>query len=544
MSIGSSIKSAVSKGVSTVTSGTTDTTTKDTTGNVATYATDGITENNLNITMQLFGIPYQFLPSVDQRVPGVSNKIGRKFVDNIITDSAIVTIIPGEPRYLPGVSDKSAYTNALISAANGSFSELKNLTSNSTEDLRLYDFQSAYIKYYQYVNILCRSCAGYLELDKDTGYQINGEPVPNFLNYDWKNYRWNGRNYSSIARNVVQSGWNSVLSAIMTAGSSLVKGVGKNSTTIDMTQSDVLNKSNDDLDSTENVLRSMNYIQFYCESDDSRGGESLSNNTQQSAFKQMLDSGSSAMKDVAFLANSGGIDTTSLSQLGEAANTEMEKLLGSDGTVNTNVGSIVSRLLSAGKSVIKGENFMMPDIYGSSDNSKSYSINLKFKAMYGNRLSLYTDVIVPLMHIIALAYPRATTANTYTSPPLVKVYQKGAWTCNLGIISGIEITKNDVPESWNVDGLSTEVSVSISIADLYSDMALTPGNNPILFANNSSLVEYLGTTCGLDLVDPQLTTKVSNIWNNAVSLVQDIPKTAMGTVTESFDRVISAFNGL
>lgn len=515
-----------------------------TTGNVATYTDNGGTDK-LNVTMQLFGIPYQFLPSVDQRVPGISDKVGRKFIDNIINDSAIVTIIPGEPRYLPGVSDKTSYTNALISAANGNFSELKILSSsNNAETVRLYDFQSAYLKYYQYVNILCRSCAGYLELTNDTGYRINNEPVPNFLNYDWKNYRWNGSYYHSVAGKIAGSAWNSVLKAIQTAGSNLVKKVGRLSGTIDTSDTDVLNKTNEELDTTENCLQSSNFIQFYCEADDSRGDESVSNSTQQSTFKQLLDQGSSTMKEIAFLANTSGIDTDSLSQLGDAANSELEKSLGLDGTVNTTAGSIVSRLLSAGKSVIKGENIMMPDIWSGSDNQKSYSLTFKFKAMYGNRLSLYTDVIVPLMHLVALAYPRATSANTYASPPLVKVYQKGAWSCNLGIVSSITITKNDVPESWNVDGLATEVSVNLGITDLYSDVALTPANNPILFANNSSLVEFLATTCGLDLVAPQLSTKVSNIWNNSTNFVKSIPKSAMGKVTENLDRVVSAFTGL
>lgn len=518
--------------------------TKKTTGTVATYKDKG-SSDKLNVTMQLFGIPYQFLPSVDQRVPGVSDKVGRKFIDNIISDSAIVTIIPGEPRYLPGVSDKSSWTNALISAANGNFSELKTISaSNSMETVRLYDFQSAYMKYYQYVNILCRSCAAYLELTNETGYRINNKPVPNFLNYDWKNYRWNGSNYHSVAAKIAGSAWTSTLRAIQTAGTNLVKGIRKYSGTIDTSDEDIRNKTNEDLDITENCLKSSNFIQFYCEADNSRGGESLSNSTQQSTFKQLLDQGSSAMKDIAFLANTGGIDTQSLSQLGDAANSELEKALGGDGTVNTTAGSIVSRLLSSGKSVIKGENIMMPDIWSGSDNSKTYNLTFKFKAMYGNRLSLYTDVIVPLMHVVALAYPRATSANTYTSPPLVKVYQKGAWTCNLGIISGIEITKDDVPEAWNVDGLCTEVTVTLSIADLYSDMALSPANDPILFANNSSLVEFLATTCGLDLVEPQLSTKVSNIWNSSVNFVKNIPKTAMGKVTENLDRVVAAFTGL
>lgn len=520
-----------------------------TTGKIATYG-DSKSENGLSVGMQLFGIPYQFLPSVDQRVPGVSDKVGRKFIDNVITDSAIVTIIPGEPRYLPGVKDKASFTNGILSATNNNFSELKTILNNNNNPdmIRLYDFQSAYMKYYQYVNILCRSCAAYLEITSDTGYKINNNPVPNFLNYDWKNYRWSGRNYNSVAKKITSAFWNTALKAIQLAGNSLGKILTANTKTLDTTDLDTKDKTNEELDTTENVFQTNNFIQFYCEADSSRSGESLSNSTQQSSVKQAMDSGSSVMKEVAFLTNSGGIDTDSLSQLGAAANEELEKALGTDGTVNTGtnttVGSIVSRILSGGKSVFRGDNFMMPDIWSGSDNSASHDLTFKFKAMYGNKLSVYTDVIVPLMHVIALAYPRSTTANTYASPPLVKVYQKGAWSCNLGIISSIQITKDEVQEAWNVDGLCTEITVSLGITDLYSDIALTPANNPLLFATNSSLIEYLATTCGLDLVAPQLKTKISNIWNGSKNFIKSIPKNAMESVSESIDRFVSGLTGL
>lgn len=514
-------------------------TTKTTTGKIATY--DKNMSDRLNVTMQLFGLPYQFLPSVDQRVPGVSSKVGRKYIENIMMDSAIVTIIPGEPRYLPGVRDKTGVTNALLSGANDNLSEFKNLFASSDKEVRLYDFQSAYQKYFAYVNVLCRSCAAYMELG-ESEYQINGQPV-NFIHYDWKNYRWNGTNYHSVAANVanrIGQGANSVIRSIINAGSSLVKNISGNKLDISDPAGNV---QNDQMDVAENVLKSSNFIQFYCEADNSRGSESLSNSTQQSVFKQMLDQGSSTMRDIAFMANTGGIDTNSLSQLGDAANAELSNALGG-ASVNTTAGGIVSRILSAGKSVIKGENIMMPDIWSGSDNSKSYTLTFKFKAPYGNKLSLYTDVIVPTMHCVALAYPRATGANSYASPPLVKVYQKGAWSCNLGIVSGIEIVKDEVPESWNVDGLATEVTVNLNITDLYSDIALSPANNPVLFANNTSLVEFLATTCGLDLVEPQISKKISNMWNMSVNTVAYLPKTAMGRVTEDIDRVIASFTGL
>ena len=154
------------------------------------------------------------------------------------------------------------------------------------------------------------------------------------------------------------------------------------------------------------------------------------------------------------------------------------------------------------------------------------------------------DVLVPLMHLLALVLPKATTANTFAAPFLVKFYIPGICTCNMGIVESIQITKPSTTEAYNIDGLPTEMDVTINIADLYSDLAMTPSNNPVLFVNNSSLVEYLGTTCGLNLIDSQFSTKVSNLWNNIKNAVTDIPDNAISKVTEAMDEAIYSFTGL
>jgi hypothetical protein len=483
----------------------------------------------LNVGMQLFGLPYQFLSSADHRTAGVSNKVGRKFIDNIIMDSATVTIIPGEPRYLPGVKDKTGWTNALLAASSGSFSEIKTALKNtSVDEIRLYEFQSAYTKYFMYANNLCRAAAGFLELSSGTGYQINGETV-NFLKYDWKNYRWNNQNY----RSTLQSVGLAVVSSI--TGSK-----------VDLTDPNAL-RTNTELDSAENLLGTTNYLQFYVDADTSRSSETLNNNTSQSSIKQMLDTGSSAMREVAFMANSSGLSTTDFGSLGESAITDLSDLITSSVSENANangLSGILSNLLSAGKSVLKGENIMMPDIWSGSQNSKSYELTFNFKSPYGNRVSNYVDCIVPMLHCVALAYPRGTSANAYASPPLVKVYKRGEWTCNMGIVQDITIERASNEDAFNIDTTPMEITVRMSIADLYTDVALTPPNDTVAFANNSPLLEFLATSCGLDLVDSNLATKATVLWNNATTSFTDIPSNVMGKVTESFNRAIASFTGL
>lgn len=514
--------------------------------------------DKINLTMQLMGIPYQFLPSVDQRIPGVSSKIGRKFLENIIMEAPTITIIPGKPRYLPGTKDKVSVTNALIEASNSNFKELKQLQLDG-ETVRLYDFQACFIEYMQYVNILNRSAAGFLELG-DVDYRINGSKV-NFLNYDWKNYRWNGKGYASttakfrgainkaikeaatdIANTSIGQKVTSAAQKALTSAGKLVSNItGKQISFVDSEAA----ADEAELDAKENVLRRTNYIQFYTDVQSAGITENESNSTQQSSFKQMLDQGSSAMRDIAFLLNSGTGDAGDKMQaLGDSTLSALNQALGGGGSVNGEVGSLVSRLLTSGRSVIRGDSISMPDIWGGSDMSKSYTVTLNFKAPYGNRLAFYTDIMVPVNFCIALAYPKATSANSYASPFLIKMYQKGGAVCNLGMITGIDIAKNVVPESRNADGLCTEVTVTLNITDLDPDMAISPANDPALFLSNSSLVEYLANSCGLDLMEPQVMEKAKLIWNTSFNAVKNYASTSVGMVSEKLNEAIYSFTGL
>ena len=70
--------------------------------------------------------------------------------------------------------------------------------------------------------------------------------------------------------------------------------------------------------------------------------------------------------------------------------------------------------------------YLMKDIQY--DKTKPYMRRL------GNKYSLYMDFLVPLMHIIALAFPTATSANSYSSPFLVKCFMKGIFTLSMAVI--------------------------------------------------------------------------------------------------------------
>jgi hypothetical protein len=182
---------------------------------------------------------------------------------------------------------------------------------------------------------------------------------------------------------------------------------------------------------------------------------------------------------------------------------------------------------------------IIPKIWNSSEFRRSYNIVVHLKAPYGNRYSYYMDVLVPLFHLLALALPKQSTANSYGAPFLVKCFCEGLFTCNLGIVQSISIDKTVSESSWTVDGFPSEVDVRLTIEDLYSDLTMAPTTQPRLFMKNSSLIEYLSTTCGLNLTQPQLGQKLAVDINAMLNSFGDIQENVKTETFNFFNRLVS-----
>lgn len=589
---------------------------------------------SISQTMQLFGIPYQFLESVDMRVKETSTILGRKYITNFILNAPVVTFIPGEPTYLPDSDDKAGLTSAFLQATTGNLGPLRQMAADGDMDnCRLYDMKTAYTRYFSLVNILCRTIATFLELNENPDkeqYKINNE-YPNFLSYDWKNYRWDGSGYHSAlaktAKNVYNNTVGTAMDKIVEYGSSAWKYITDGTTkktysvndadyrtstyrslsdeqkkAIDKilengttAAADIKNKKQekkatkkyekavkeadallnsymsanesstadgsadapkyelsltDDSDGVdeeemsiiETLGQKQHFIQFYADPSATNGSRSISNSTQDTQLKSVMDSGSSAAKEIAFMANTGGVDTSKLQESGEEMLNKLGEWLGGTADhVSGTAGTLIQRLTGFAGNVIKGENMIMPQIYSGTSQGSSVSVSIPLKCVYGNKYSIYMDFLVPLMHIIALAFPTATSANSYSSPFLVKCFMKGIFTCNMGIVSGIGISYSD---TLNDDGLYLGATVTLEITDLYPDIALTPPSNQLTFINNSSLIEYLATKCGLNLLESQFSTKIDLLINGLSNEVKDVFNTISSTINERIDEVIQSYTGL
>ena len=537
------------------------------------------------VGLRVFALPYQFPDAVDPRYTDLSETMGRSYLRNIRMEAPILTMIPGNPYYLPGKpkSEQAAMGNVIANAANGFENLTKSslvvdaLTKDDGDTLRYYDFTPAYTDYIQYVNIMCRTIATFLELEET----INGTSLQQFnwrywcdnevgsaamtdsharssmkttnqsifsSNYGWKEEtrtrkvkdkktgKTKTEKYTVTVKSKDNLGDHSFLYQTTSDGTVTVDKNGK--ATVNLKSADE-DDSKSPLEALYDTLTNMQYVRF-CVDPSSGFTESYSNETGTSMLKSAFDNSSDMLKEVAFLVNSGGSEEIgdNLTTLANAATDTISQSLNGN-----NVTSILSRILNLTGNVVKGENVIMPDIYKSSSRPTTYSFTVHLKAPYGSKFGLYMDNLVPLMHLICLAIPKQATANTYSSPFLVKAFMDGVCNINLGMITDMQVNKSVSEQSWTVDGMPNEIDVCFTIADLYSDLSMSPQQNPILFLQNTSLIEYLANTCGMSLVYPQIGTKINLAMTLIKDRMTDIPQTVSGLFQEQVSYAMREIEG-
>ena len=290
------------------------------------------------------------------------------------------------------------------------------------------------------------------------------------------------------------------------------------------------------VENLEYLLTQMNFVQFYVDSTSS-SSENLSNGTSTSKLQGIFDSANDVMSEFAFIANSGGIDQTQFTELTGGAADALGSMLNDS---NSYVGGMIGRLLGSAGNVIRGNTMIFPEIYQSSEYSKSYDLTIDLRSPYGNKMSFYLNILVPLFHLMCLALPKQETANTYGAPFIVKAYYPGIFSCNLGIVESLSI--NRAPNSdWSVDGYPMEIRVQLQIKDLYSDLTMTPAGSALLFLANSSLIEFIATNCGVNLITPQLSNRVKYVTAIVASSAKNAKKNVENAVVDSFESLIASF---
>lgn len=528
-------------------------------------------------TMQLFGLPYQFMDTVDSRLDGVSNIMGTQYLKNIVAEAPILYITPGKAKYLGNyAADSETVMGAFLQEAGSMFSNMVDGIQaakdkiKGTDQLRYYDFEQDYAYYMQYVNMMCRTAAGFLGISSKT-IQPGGKALGSF---DWKNYRFDGGNYTSMTattakavKEQIDEMWDTATTAtkealnkVGEAVTDLMNYMSNSNTNVnvrDINQSLVDSNNNstavagsspkgmislesgedsagfiDKLSST--LSTNHNYVQFYIEP--TSFSETISNQTQQSTLASMVtDKAGAAFKEFQFLFGTGGAESAMENIQSFASESASSFVSAMQNLGGSTFQTVLGRIATIGGHIITGDTMIFPEIFMKSEYSRNYNITIILKSPYGDKFSYYMNIIVPLCHLIALAAPKQSTANTYSTPFLVKAFLPGVFNINMGIVKSLTLEKNPEGDGLSVDGYPLEIKVTLNIDDLYADMMIAPTSDPLLFSGNTSLIEFLATNCGLDITIPNYESKYSLLWNNIKNsftndLIQNIGDQATSTI--------------
>ena len=456
-------------------------------------------------SMRMFGMPHQMTRETDKRISEETD-LGTVFTEHFIADAPVIYLKPGKSNFLPGMSnsEKKNIVNSIINSASGDkktaglADKLRGMKDN---DWRYFDFKEDFAAYSRNVNTLCRLCSVFLRLnDKDVPWQAG---KVTYGSYDWSAYTFETLYHNNTKIVAKASGGadpkkesTSLLDKVTNLGDKIKKTV----------------KS-----AVSSLLSDENYVKFYV--DASVGfSENVSNTTSQSMINSYIDTMESLGKELSFVSGASGIDINkvindSASTIDAAAN----KILSGDGAVS----NFMKRLTGTGKQVLAGANFIAPDIWSGADYSKSYNFSITLSTPYGNVESWYLNICVPLMHLLALALPRQNSANTYNAPFLVRAYSPGWFSCDLGVIESLAIQKAPSGDAWAQNSLPLEITIDVTIKELYTSLAIPDGGSFKLFFANTGLMNYLMINCGVDITKQTLDLQAVVFINIFKNIVKD-----------------------
>ena len=416
----------------------------------------------------VFGMPYQFLATADPR-PDPSNplddkKFGRKYMEKIVTRAPILVMQPGEAVFLRGYSDdvKERVMSEVVGVVGNVIggdegkSELDKMLNGGGE---YYSFRLKHTDYYNCINGALRAVAILMGLEN---VEVDGLKASDGAVL--------GEIFKDLGQNQLGS-FNWLLNSEHPLGGYYAGAV-----------------------------------QFYINSE-AQIQESFSTGTRPSSLASKINQITDQAAEAMFVM--GGIradiaQTTGLGDGSDIGNTadDAAKLLGTDGTSGANKGASGSGLLHSIigniSTLLAGGKMYFPEIWSDSQFSRSYNVTIKLDSPDADPLSVYLNIMVPLIHILGFVLPRSAGDNTYISPFLVRCFYKSMFHIDMGIINSCSITKGD-QGAWTQNGLPTQVTVQLSIKDLYSVMTQSRGVGANTLLSNPAQLDYLANLCGLNI---------------------------------------------
>jgi hypothetical protein len=413
---------------------------------------------------------WQYNETADPRTNGIAGRnYGRVYQQRIRANNPIVFIQPGRPKFFGSISfldggngaKDAALRNAILGNSLLSSTDdlqgpevptiqsfIDELSENDTDaansgSMKFYDFEPDFFRYRAYVRSLCEEFMvrlGLLDLYKNPDSPFGAGVTDPFTQF---------MDYYGIIEGSVGNA----------PGGKYQSG----------------------------------YMPFRVEKT-TDASDTFSNEIGASSFASQIKGQSENMKELLFLTGGGAGATSAGNPLENITKAITENVIGG-------VSGIVSEQASA--IIQTGGNIMFPEIWKDSTYSKTLTIQIKLHSPSAHPKARFENLYFPLACLIPLAFPRQASAAVYMSPPLIRLYSKGWFSCDMGMVDSITIKRGTGVNEWTSDNMPRTIDVTLNIKDLFTNMMLSIGGSAkheikIFSQKNSILRDYLNTLCGVD----------------------------------------------
>ena len=430
-------------------------------------------------------MPYQFSKEVDIRITGDREEdFGRMYFSKIISVMPVMFITPGEPFFISDNKFMNDRRREVLQLYDDNSDLTVDDVVNGKTSLPFYTFKSTFKEYVKYVNPMIQALALFMGMQDEEYYDGKGNT----------HKLWSFNLY------------------------------------------DILNKD------FAKLFNANTSLALYLDAENSVS-ESFSNNTTESMLSQKVNSLSDTAKELSFLMGSAGVGNLydTLNKAVSDTTASMGQALGELPIA----GGVIRRITSSLATVVTGGKIIFPEIWNSSEFSRSYNINIKLRSPDNDPMSILFNIYIPCCCLAALALPRQikNKANDYSSPFLVRATYKSIFNCQLGIVSSLSFTKGG-EDKWNAMGLPTQVDVSMEIKDLYSTMFMSKNDSDKHWSGLTSNVgelDYLSLMAGLDMNKSWYTKNLQLKLSLAAGEIENLPSMVWNTFLEGMNRKASNF---
>jgi hypothetical protein len=244
--------------------------------------------------------------------------------------------------------------------------------------------------------------------------------------------------------------------------------------------------------------------------------ESISSSMQDSGLASTINGMSSSKKALQFNLAGGNVGDGAIAGIVESIT----------GAVSDVVSGAADAVGLGGLGVLLGAGLVdLPQDWANTSVSlPRMSFTMQLRTPYGNKISRFQNLVVPLCAVLAGGLPRSVGAASYERPFMCEMFMQGRHQIRYGIIDSISIERGVGNVGWTQNNEPLGIDVTFSVVDAYQVMHMPIAKGLMgvesklryFFGDDTLYSDYLATLGSVSLADRTYGFEVlKRRWKNA-----------------------------